>query len=256
MKKIFTKSLFALVLGVGVTSLSTSAFAAACPFQDNAGATTTWTPYAATNNQVQQPKYAFAGMYYFVPVQYAQTNAPFFGQVPGQNQVKIPTQYKIKYPGQYQVEVPSQKQGKAPTQNQVTAPSQSKKQVKQDQSSSSYANEILSLVNQERAKAGLQPLTLDSKLSTVATDKAKDMANNHYFDHTSPTYGSPFDMMKQYGIQFMAAGENIAMGQQSPQEVMTQWMNSQGHRENILNTNFTKIGIGFYNGYWVQEFIG
>jgi uncharacterized YkwD family protein len=122
-------------------------------------------------------------------------------------------------------------------------------------SSFPYANRVVSLVNQERAKAGLMPLTNDTKLTVMALDKAKDMYNKHYFDHTSPTFGSPFDMMNSYGIHYTYAGENIAMGQKTPQEVMTSWMNSAGHRQNILNPNFTKIGVSYYNGEWVQEFI-
>jgi uncharacterized YkwD family protein len=120
---------------------------------------------------------------------------------------------------------------------------------------SAFATEVFNLVNQERSKAGLNTLAINSALSGMALDKAKDLYNNNYFDHNSPTYGSPFDMMKTYGIQFTYAGENIAKGQQTPQEVMTAWMNSQGHRDNILNPHFTKIGVAFYNGEWVQEFI-
>lgn len=121
---------------------------------------------------------------------------------------------------------------------------------------SQFTAEVVKLVNQERAKSGLQPLTSDDALAKVALAKAKDMANNNYFSHTSPTYGSPFDMMSQYGIQYSYAGENIASGQQTPAQVMQDWMNSQGHRENIMNANFTKIGVGYYNGRWVQMFIG
>jgi uncharacterized YkwD family protein len=120
---------------------------------------------------------------------------------------------------------------------------------------SSYAKQVITLVNQERAKANLKPLASDSALSAMALDKAKDMYNKHYFSHTSPTYGSPFDMMKTYSIQFTYAGENIAMGQKTPQDVMTAWMNSAGHRQNILSPNYTKIGTSYYNGEWVQEFI-
>ncbi|WP_036708782.1 CAP domain-containing protein [Paenibacillus pinihumi] len=119
---------------------------------------------------------------------------------------------------------------------------------------SKFEAEVVRLVNVERGKAGLKPLASDSALARVALDKAKDMYNNHYFSHTSPTYGSPFDMMTQYGIKYSYAGENIASGQQSPAQVMNDWMNSQGHRENILNANFNKIGVGYYNGQWVQEF--
>ncbi|MFB5675641.1 CAP domain-containing protein [Paenibacillus terreus] len=121
---------------------------------------------------------------------------------------------------------------------------------------SQFTAQVITLVNQERSKAGLKPLTNHTNLSNMALEKAKDMSKNNYFDHNSPTYGSPFDMMKKFGISYSYAGENIAMGQQTPQEVMKDWMNSQGHRENILNPNFTTIGVGYYNGYWVQEFIG
>ncbi|GMK39873.1 hypothetical protein PCCS19_29280 [Paenibacillus sp. CCS19] len=123
-------------------------------------------------------------------------------------------------------------------------------------STSAYAQQVVTLVNQERAKAGLSALTSDSLLTTVANDKAKDMAVNHYFSHTSPTYGSPFDMMTAYGVKYSYAGENIAAGQKTPQEVMTAWMNSAGHKANILSANFKKIGVGYYNGQWVQEFTG
>jgi uncharacterized YkwD family protein len=145
----------------------------------------------------------------------------------------------------------------APVGNQVQQPApapanQANKQV----DASAFAKKVAELVNQERAKAGLSPLKMDAALSNLALAKAADMSNNNYFDHTSPTYGSPFDMMKQYGISYNTAGENLAMGQRSPEEVMTQWMNSEGHRKNIMNPSFTTIGVGYTNGYWVQEFIG
>lgn len=121
---------------------------------------------------------------------------------------------------------------------------------------SQTAQQVLELVNQERAKASLQPLRMNGDLSSVAMVKAQDMYDNNYFDHQSPTHGSPFDMMKAHGIAFSSAGENIAKGQTSPAEVMNQWMNSPGHRANILNGNFTQIGIANFNDEWVQEFIG
>ena len=123
------------------------------------------------------------------------------------------------------------------------------------------ANKVLNLVNQERTKAGLSRLTLNSELSSVAQMKAEDMAKNRYFSHNSPTYGSAFDMMKDYGISYMTAGENIAKGQKSAEAVMNAWMNSQGHRANILRDRYTELGVGYAvdeNGttYWVQMFIG
>lgn len=124
----------------------------------------------------------------------------------------------------------------------------------------SYEQQVLDLVNQERSKAGLNALTLSTKLSSVAELKAEDMRDKNYFSHTSPTYGSPFDMMKQFGISYSAAGENIAKGQRTPESVMNAWMNSSGHRANILSSNFEQIGIGYTtdsngNTYWVQMFI-
>jgi uncharacterized YkwD family protein len=118
----------------------------------------------------------------------------------------------------------------------------------------SYATQVVSLVNKERANAGLSSLASDSALTSMALVKAKDMYNNNYFSHTSPTYGSPFAMMTAFGIKYSYAGENIAKGQRTPQEVMTAWMNSAGHRQNILSPNFAKIGVAYYNGEWVQEF--
>lgn len=121
-------------------------------------------------------------------------------------------------------------------------------------------NQVISLVNQARVNAGLQPFTTNWELSRVARYKSQDMANKGYFDHTSPTYGSPFTMMQNFGIKFTAAGENIAMGQRTAQEVMNSWMNSPGHRSNILNPSFNQIGVGLAknsNGtcYWTQQFI-
>ncbi|KQY87832.1 serine protease [Paenibacillus sp. Root52] len=125
-----------------------------------------------------------------------------------------------------------------------------------DSTKSDFATQVVKLVNAERAKAGLNALTSDALLDKVALAKAKDMSDNNYFAHQSPTYGSPFDMMKQFGVTYSYAGENIAQGQKTPQEVVTAWMNSEGHRANVLNKNFTQIGVGYYNGYWAQEFVG
>lgn len=118
------------------------------------------------------------------------------------------------------------------------------------------AAEVVALVNKERAAAGLKPLTVHTNLSKMAKTKAIDMFKNKYFNHTSPTYGSPFDMMDSFNITYRYAGENIAMGQRTAKEVVEDWMNSPGHKANILNANYNLIGVGYYNGYWVQEFIG
>ncbi|MFC4809126.1 CAP domain-containing protein [Paenibacillus sp. GCM10023250] len=119
---------------------------------------------------------------------------------------------------------------------------------------SQFASQVVTLVNKERANAGLPALKSDALLTKVAMDKAKDMYAKNYFDHNSPTYGSPFDMMRAYGVNYSYAGENIAKGQRTPQEVMTAWMNSAGHKANILGSHYGKIGVAYYNGEWVQEF--
>jgi uncharacterized YkwD family protein len=118
-----------------------------------------------------------------------------------------------------------------------------------------FENQVVQLVNNERTKRGLKGLSQREDLKNMAEKKAMDMINSNYFSHTSPNYGSPFDMMKTFGITYRYAGENIAEGQKSPQEVMNAWMNSSGHRENILKPEYNYIGVGFYHGAWVQEFI-
>lgn len=126
---------------------------------------------------------------------------------------------------------------------------------------SSKSSQVVSLVNEERKKAGLTSLKTDSQLTKLAQLKAEDMAKNKYFSHTSPTYGSAFNMMKTYGVAYKTAGENIAKGQKTATAVMNGWMNSQGHKANILSSKFTSIGVGYAtdgNGtaYWVQIFKG
>lgn len=121
-------------------------------------------------------------------------------------------------------------------------------------------NRVIALVNVQRSKVGLQPLKANWQVSRVARYKSQDMINKGYFSHTSPTYGSPFTMMESFGIKFSAAGENIAMGQTTPEAVMTGWMNSPGHRSNILNPTYTEIGVGLAKDssgrcYWTQMFI-
>lgn len=120
-----------------------------------------------------------------------------------------------------------------------------------------FENQVINLTNQQRSKAGLKPLKANWELSRVARHKSEEMANLNYFSHTSPRYGSPFDMIRAFGISFRAAGENIAKGQTSPDEVVQAWMNSSGHRANILKPEFTEIGVGYSaNGHlWTQQFI-
>lgn len=121
-----------------------------------------------------------------------------------------------------------------------------------------FAQRVIDLTNKEREANGLKPLTHDPELSRVAQQKSVDMHQNNYFSHTSPTYGSPFDMMRDFGIEYKTAGENIAQGQRTPEAVVEAWMNSSGHRANILNPDFTHIGVGVEQDeyHWTQMFIG
>lgn len=124
----------------------------------------------------------------------------------------------------------------------------------------SFQNQVVALTNQQRAKYGLKPLTMNWELQRMARIKSEDMRTRNYFDHMSPSYGSPFTMMSSFGIHYSYAGENIAAGQQTPQSVVNAWMQSPGHRANILNAHYTQIGCGVafggsYSVYWTQEFI-
>ena len=127
-----------------------------------------------------------------------------------------------------------------------------------DSSVLNYEKEVVRLVNEIRVQNGLKELTYDRELSRVARYKSQDMKDNQYFSHTSPVYGSPFQMIQNFGITYRSAGENIAKGYSTPQAVVNGWMNSSGHRANILNASFTHIGVGYVAGgnYWTQMFIG
>lgn len=124
---------------------------------------------------------------------------------------------------------------------------------------SSQEQQMVNLVNQERSKNGLEALTVDLEVARVAGIKSQDMADNNYFSHNSPTYGSPFDMLKNFGVSYLHAGENLA-GNSTVQKAHNALMNSSGHRQNILNPNFTHVGIGIrpsdqYGYLFTQMFI-
>ncbi len=122
----------------------------------------------------------------------------------------------------------------------------------------SFEQRVIDLTNQKRIANGLPALKTNWELSRMARIKSQDMHDLHYFSHTSPTYGDPFTMMRNFGITFRSAGENIAYGQATPEAVVTAWWNSPGHRANMLNASFTEIGVGYVAAghYWTQEFIG
>lgn len=121
-----------------------------------------------------------------------------------------------------------------------------------------FEQAVFDLTNIERINNGLPAFEIHLDLSKVAREKSRDISINNYFAHNSPTYGSPFDMMRSFGIDYRTAGENIAQGQRTPAEVVNAWMNSPGHRANILNANFTHIGVGYVESknVWTQQFIG
>ena len=125
---------------------------------------------------------------------------------------------------------------------------------------SALENEVIKLVNEERARNGLPALEKNWEISRVARMKAQDMVDRNYFSHSSPTYGSPFNMMENFGLKFSSAAENIGMGQKTAADIMKSWMDSPGHRANILSRTVTHIGVGAAkaaNGtlYWTQLFI-
>ena len=126
-----------------------------------------------------------------------------------------------------------------------------------DSKVTSYEQEVIRLVNEIRVQNGLKELTYNWELSRVARYKSQDMKDNNYFAHNSPIYGTPFQMIKNFGISYRSAGENIAKGYATPQAVVNGWMNSSGHRANILNANYTQIGVGYVasGNYWTQMFI-
>lgn len=120
--------------------------------------------------------------------------------------------------------------------------------------------EVFNLINQQRASQGLSVLKVDTEVQRVAKIKAQDMVDRNYFSHNSPTYGSPFDMLNRFKVSYKTAGENIA-GNASNSEAVNAWMNSPGHKANILNNSYNYTGIGVvksptYGKIYVQMFVG
>lgn len=127
-------------------------------------------------------------------------------------------------------------------------------------SMNSDEKDVFNLINEQRQKNGLSALKVDEEVQRVARIKAQDMVANNYFSHTSPTYGSPFDMLKNFKVSYRTAGENIA-GNATNSGAVNAWMNSSGHKANILNSSFNYTGIGVvsspkYGKVYVQMFIG
>ncbi len=175
---------------------------------------------------------------------------------------KTPTQTPTKAPASTNSPV----QGDRASTNSTSAPTKTpsnptmkpaaKSESATSTTSSSFANEVLRLINQQRSKAGLSGFTTNQTLSSAANKRAQEILQS--FSHTRPNGTGFSTVLKEYKISYNTAGENIAYGQKTPQIVVNAWMNSPGHRANILNGKFKKIGIGVYqkNGqyYWTQEF--
>ncbi|HHW49243.1 MAG TPA: SH3 domain-containing protein [Clostridiaceae bacterium] len=159
-----------------------------------------------------------------------------------------------KTPAKTPAETPKETPKEAPAPTPEEAPSVTPTDISKDEQA------ILDLVNKARANAGVEPLKFDMNLVKIARLKAKDMVDKGYFSHQSPTYGSPFDMMRQFGIEFKTAGENIA-GNQTAEKAFNAWMGSEAHKKNILNAGFNYTGIGVvesptYGKVFVEMFIG
>ncbi len=138
-----------------------------------------------------------------------------------------------------------------------TTPEETPEEDSSDDNMHAFVKEVVNLVNKERAKEGLSPLTIDTKVQAAAQVRAVECEQS--FSHTRPNGSSFATALKEQNVSYQSAGENIAWGQRSPQAVMDGWMNSEGHRANIMNPNFTTIGVGYYqnaNGtnYWCQLF--
>ena len=127
-----------------------------------------------------------------------------------------------------------------------------------DRAVTDYEAEVIRLVNEIRRSYGMGELQANWQLSRVARYKSQDMHDRNYFAHQSPTYGSPFEMIRNFNISYRTAGENIAKGYRTPKAVVDGWMNSEGHRANILNASFREIGVGYVadGNIWTQMFIG
>ncbi|MEP0916314.1 CAP domain-containing protein [Leptolyngbya sp. DQ-M1] len=135
-----------------------------------------------------------------------------------------------------------------------TAPPPSPVQAASDPAFGAFEQQVFDLTNQQRMQQGLPPLTLNLTLNDVAEKHSQDMATRNYFSHQGLDGSQPWDRMRTGGYSYSRAAENIAFGQPTPQDVVTAWMNSPGHRQNILNPNLKELGVGYHNGYWTQNF--
>lgn len=178
--------------------------------------------------------------------------------------ISLPENWKPNVPSQPETDkpetnIPNQPEADKPETNQPgTSTETSKPGTSQPGTETlSFAEQVVKLVNEERTKAGLSEVTLDKNIEAAALIRAKEIETS--FSHTRPDGRSFSTVLTDNGITYRGSGENIAWGQRSPEEVMKGWMNSDGHRANILNPKFTKIGVGYYQNaagrnYWTQLF--
>ncbi|HLS10020.1 CAP domain-containing protein [Lentibacillus sp.] len=176
---------------------------------------------------------------------------------PGRDQDKQVQERNVQKQDRLQLEQNQRENLDRAQQNRTKQPGNKTDQNKSQRGMHEYASKVIALTNEERIRQGLSALKDSKLLSSVARSKSEDMQEKNYFSHTSPTYGSPFNMMKAFDVSFAAAGENIARGQRSPQQVVDAWMEKEEHRKNILDESFTHIGAGYASdgNYWTQMFI-
>ena len=163
--------------------------------------------------------------------------------------------YSISFCGG-QTDCPAAKPEQKPSETPTVKPDSASPQAPSGSAQSSFAAEVVSLVNAERARYGLSALTIDVKVQQAAQVRAQETVQS--FSHTRPSGASFSSALTEAGVSYTRAGENIAYGQATPQAVVSAWMDSEGHRANILSRNFTKIGVGYTlsggAAYWAQLF--
>lgn len=177
-------------------------------------------------------------------------------QTPDEQPESKPEETPDEIPEETPDNTPQLPEGSRPEETPDNGTEQNPEDNNNGTSQGDFASQVVALVNAERAKQGLSALTIDTKVQQAALVRAKESAQS--FSHTRPNGSSFSTALTEAGVSYRTAGENIAYGQSTPQQVMNAWMNSSGHRANILNANYTTIGVGYtvINGtaYWAQLF--
>lgn len=177
-------------------------------------------------------------------------------QTPDETPDNTPEEIPEEMPEETPDNTPQLPEGSRPEETPDNGTEQNPEDNNNGTSQGDFASQVVALVNAERAKQGLSALTIDTKVQQAALMRAKESAQS--FSHTRPNGSSFSTALTEAGVSYRTAGENIAYGQSTPQQVMNAWMNSSGHRANILNANYTTIGVGYtvINGtaYWAQLF--